>query len=162
LLDTLSIPRDPKGNPTSFDEQGDPSLNLALMLRGLQDKFSRPGDNPPFYLNFEWDKKAMEAEGVTKPPEEISLGTDKDKMPAEKNVSLSTYLQKIFSRLDPAPPSGVVFVVKKETELPLIIENFDRSDLPPPSQYVVLITTTLFAKAHKETVGYAVSDLVVP
>src|SRR5207248_7184643 len=61
-----------------------------------------------------------------------------------------------------APPSGLVFVVKKETELPLIIENFDPSDLPPPSQFVVLITSAQFAKLHKETVGYAVSDLVVP
>src|SRR5262249_38125715 len=79
LLDTLSIPRDARGNSTEFSEQGDPSLTLGRILQALQDKFSRPGDNPPFYLNFELDKKAFEAEGVNKPPEELGLGIEKAK-----------------------------------------------------------------------------------
>src|SRR5205085_6892875 len=112
------------------------------MLQALQDKFSRPADG--FFLTFELDKKAFEAEGATKPPEELGLGIEKSKIPAEKNISLSTYLQRILNRVEGAPPTGLVFVVKKETELPLIIENFDRGDLPPPSQFVVLITSTQF------------------
>jgi len=112
LLDTLSIPRDAKGNPISFDEQGDPSLTLGLMLKALQDKFSRPGDNPPFYLQFEVDKKAFEAERVKIDPETLGLGTDKAKIPAEKNISLAMYLRKILERV--SVPGGVTFVIRND------------------------------------------------
>ncbi|MBI1917766.1 MAG: hypothetical protein HYS12_23985 [Planctomycetes bacterium] len=112
LLDVLTIPRDARGNPTEFDEQGDPSLTLGRMFSALESKFSRPGDNPPFYLRFDLDTKAFEAEGVKKkPPEELGLGIEKAKIPAEKNISLLGYLRKILQRVEGAPSSGLTFVI---------------------------------------------------
>src|SRR5205823_2328823 len=100
LLGALTSLRDRRGKPNSFDEQVDPSLTLGRMLQQLQNKFSRPGDKPPFHLRFNVDTRALEAEGVTRPPEELGLLIDKYKIPAEKNMSLAVYLQKILNRVE--------------------------------------------------------------
>src|SRR5262249_60176663 len=103
---------DGKGNPASFEEQGDPSLTLGLTLKNLQDKFSRPDANPPFYLIFDLDRKAFQAEGIDKDPESLGLGIDKAKLPPEKNISLTIYLRKILDRVDGAPASGLTFLIR--------------------------------------------------
>jgi hypothetical protein len=105
LLDTLRRPR------PSYDEQVDPSLTFGRMLQALQDMVNRPENNLPFYFIFDLDKKAFEAEGANKPAEELGLGIEKSKISAEKNISLSAYLQKILYRVEGAPPSGLTFVI---------------------------------------------------
>jgi hypothetical protein len=148
LLDVLCNQRDAKGNPNKFEKQSDLTLTLGTMLRKLKDRFSRPGDSPSFHLRFEVDNKAFEAEGVNKDPEGLGLGIDKATIPEETNISLATYLQNVLNRVEGGPLSGVVFVVKREPEPPLVLEKFDGTALPPP-QYVVLITTTHFARHYR-------------
>src|SRR5262249_10644196 len=124
LLRVLNTLRDTRGNPISFAEQGDPSLTLGAMLKKLEDQFSRPHDNPPFNLRFEYDKRAFEAEGVNKPPEEVGLGLEKAKIQAERNISLATHLQRILKRVQGGPPSGLIFVIGRHDRV--LITTFAR------------------------------------
>src|SRR5207302_8658422 len=66
------------------------SLTLGVMLQALQDKFSRPTDNPPFYLHFDLDAdtKVLNAKGVNVPLEDLGLGIEMRKLPAERNITL--------------------------------------------------------------------------
>ena len=83
--------------------------------------------------------------------------------PGVQNITLASYLRRLLERVtEKGPvPSGATFVVRKEQDLPLIINNFDERDLPPPPQYVVEITTGTFAARHKETVAYGVAGMLV-
>src|SRR5262245_50766987 len=87
------------------------------MLKTLEDRFSRPGDNPPFYLQFDLDWKAFQDEGVKVDPGTLGLGVDKAKIPAEKNITLAAYLRKIFRRVEKAPASGLTFVIGADNRI---------------------------------------------
>ena len=50
----------------TFEEiQADPKNTLSVILTTLSKKFSKPGDNPPFFLVFEINMRAFEAEGLS-------------------------------------------------------------------------------------------------
>jgi tetratricopeptide (TPR) repeat protein len=159
VLDTLNTP------VSEFAEiPADPKTTLPLILNGLSTKFSRPGENPPFFLTFEINMRAFEADGLNE-EKMIDFSPVADRpLRKETNVSLASYLRKILERLtEKGPvPSGATFVIRKEADLPVIITNFDERDLPPPPNFVVEITTGTFAARHKETIAYSVSDLVIP
>src|SRR5690348_10326276 len=95
----------------------------------------------------------------------LALSPVQDKpLPKMTNITLASYLRRILERVtEKGPvPGGATFVIRKEQDLPLIIQSFDERDLPPPPNYVVEITTGAFAARHKEVVAYGVADLVTP
>ena len=153
LLDILNTPQ----SDAFLKDVDDPALTLGQMLNAQSIKFSRPGDNPPFYLTFEVNQAAFAAEGQAEP---LNIAIAEKKIAGARNISLASFLRRILERI--TVPSGATFVVRKEADLPVIITSYDERDLPPPAQYVVEITTGQFALRHKETIGYSVADLVVP
>ncbi len=140
----------------------DPQTKFGNLLNAISTKYSRAGENPPFYLTFEINVPAFEAEGV-KEVSELAIVGEKA-LPRLVNVTLSTYLRRILDRTtEKGPvPSGATFVIRKEADLPIIVNSYDERDLPPAPHYVVEITTGIFAARHKETVAYSVADLVTP
>jgi len=170
LLDTLRSLRDTKGNLLSFDEQGDPSLTLGMMLKHLGDKFSRPDANPPFYLIFELDRKAFVAEGIINDPASLGLGIDKARIPAERNISLLVYLRKVLDRVEGGPASGLTFLIRGDrieitTNQRVLTECFgkrskaERKRPLPPLVHAILEARPLEEALHElseATDGYTV------
>src|SRR5260370_22968399 len=78
LLDVLNVPQ------SEFKEVDDPSITLGQMLNALSTKFSRPGDNPPFYLTFEVNQAAFAAEGNNEP---LNIAVPEKKIPPAINKS---------------------------------------------------------------------------
>src|SRR5205814_1700600 len=74
-------------------------------------------------------------------------------------ITLASYLRKLLDRMP--VPSQATFVIRRESDLPVLVPQYEDRGRPPPN-WVVEITTGNFAARHKETIAYPVADLVTP
>jgi RNA polymerase sigma factor (sigma-70 family) len=101
--------------PQDWEEIPDPTFTLGNMLNSLSDKFSRPGDNPPFFLTFDINWEAFVAAGLKDPSMVLATPiAEKRILPKQVNVSLGERLKKILEPLQEKVPGGVTFVIRPD------------------------------------------------
>jgi hypothetical protein len=97
-------------NVTIPEVPADWATSFVDVLKGISDKFSRPGDNPPFFLRFRVNVPAFKADGVK---DFVKLSPVAERpFPKVENVTMSWYLGQWLERIP--SKSGATFILRRD------------------------------------------------
>jgi hypothetical protein len=96
-----------------FEEiPADPLTKFQNILNVISNKFSRPNENPPFFLTFEINLQAFKDAGFSEEKVTEYAPVAQRPLPEMRNVSLGVFVHKILDRV--TVRSGATYILRRD------------------------------------------------